>query len=292
MSNSAILKSTVVKKYWMALTGIFLSLFIIGHLFGNLQLLHTGEEARKAFNEYGYFMTHNPIIEVLSILTYLSVLIHAVTGIAMAIKNKKARPIKYAYSKPGKYSSWPSRNMPLLGALILVFIIFHMQSFWFHYKVTANLNDGIEMMQGETFPLHKVVKDSETYYLTTDGKYETFDFENTYDLRNGTDVYLKGTDAKQASIQKDLYSLVYAYFGQDMTKNGFPTNGNAMIAILIYIIGLAALAFHLWHGVSSSVQSLGFRNKYNRSFLNIFGKSFAVIITVLFAIIPLFIYFI
>ena len=61
MSKSAFIKSSIAKKYWMALTGLFLCLFLVGHLIGNLQLIvKTGEEGRRAFNEYAYFMTHNP----------------------------------------------------------------------------------------------------------------------------------------------------------------------------------------------------------------------------------------
>ena len=67
MSKSAFIKSSIAKKYWMALTGLFLCLFLVGHLIGNLQLIvKTGEEGRRAFNEYAYFMTHNPAIMVLS----------------------------------------------------------------------------------------------------------------------------------------------------------------------------------------------------------------------------------
>src|SRR5690606_12983677 len=100
MSNSAILKSSIAKKYWMALTVLFLCLFLVGHLLGNLQLIFiTGEEGKRAFNEYAYFMTHNPFVKVLSYLTYLSILFHAVDGLMLAVQNKKARPQGYAYVK-------------------------------------------------------------------------------------------------------------------------------------------------------------------------------------------------
>ena len=91
MSKSAILSSSIAKKYWMALTGLFLCLFLVGHLLGNLQLiLKAGEEGKRAFNEYAYFMTHNPLIKVMSYLTYLSILFHAIDGILLTIQNKKA----------------------------------------------------------------------------------------------------------------------------------------------------------------------------------------------------------
>ena len=88
MSNSSILKSSIAKKYWMALTGLFLCTFLIGHLLGNLQLIFIdGEEGRRAFNEYAYFMTHNPAIKILSYLTYISIIFHAVDGFILTIQN-------------------------------------------------------------------------------------------------------------------------------------------------------------------------------------------------------------
>ena len=73
MSKSVFIKSSLAKKYYMALTGLFLCLFLVGHLIGNLQLFKSGEEGRRAFNMYAYFMTHNPAVMLLSYLTYFSI---------------------------------------------------------------------------------------------------------------------------------------------------------------------------------------------------------------------------
>ncbi len=131
MSNSALLKSSLAKKYWMAATGLFLCLFLVGHLAGNLQLLMKfSPESATQFNEYAYFMTHNILIKIMSYVTYVSILFHAVDGILLTIANKKARPMGYAMSNPSANSTWSSRNMALLGTLILAFIIMHMAHFW------------------------------------------------------------------------------------------------------------------------------------------------------------------
>src|SRR6187551_2730385 len=99
MAKSALLKSSLAKKYWMALTGLFLCTFLIGHLAGNLQLmLEFSPESAAQFNDYAYFMTHNILIKVLSYVTYVSILFHAVDGIMLAIANAKARPVGYAMS--------------------------------------------------------------------------------------------------------------------------------------------------------------------------------------------------
>lgn len=131
MSKSALIKSSLAKKYWMSATGLFLCTFLIGHLVGNLQLLLPPDEALVVFNEYARFMTTNPLIKILSYLTYFSILFHAVDGILLVIQNKKARPVQYAYNKASANSSWASRNMGLLGAVVLFFIIVHMRSFWY-----------------------------------------------------------------------------------------------------------------------------------------------------------------
>ena len=137
MSKSALIKSSLAKKYWMAGTGLFLCIFLIGHLAGNTLLLwpeHDIEPDRAgalAFNSYAAFMTTNPVIKILSYLTYFSILFHAIDGILLVIQNKKARPVNYAYNKPAENSSWASRNMGLLGAVLLFFIIVHMRSFWY-----------------------------------------------------------------------------------------------------------------------------------------------------------------
>ena len=100
--QSSFLGNSLAKKYWMALTGLFLCLFLVIHLAGNLSLIWgTGE----AFNEYTVFMTSFPPVKIVSYLLYFSILFHAVDGILiLTMENKKARPIDYAYNKPEKNS--------------------------------------------------------------------------------------------------------------------------------------------------------------------------------------------
>lgn len=116
----------------MAATGLFLILFLIGHLAGNLQLLMPlGREAKDRFNLYAAFMTHNPVVKILSYLTYTSILLHIVDGIVLTIQNRRARgKVRYAKNKPAATSSWSSRNMGLLGTIIGVFIVIHLINFW------------------------------------------------------------------------------------------------------------------------------------------------------------------
>lgn len=113
----------------MALTGIFLMLFLIVHLLGNLQLLN--DDGGASFNFYAHFMTHNPLIKTVSYLLYASILLHAYQGLLLWRKNRASRGnVRYAVNHV-RSTEVASRNMAWLGIVILVFIILHMYQFWF-----------------------------------------------------------------------------------------------------------------------------------------------------------------
>jgi succinate dehydrogenase / fumarate reductase cytochrome b subunit len=293
MSKSVLLKSSIAKKYWMALTGLFLCLFLVGHLLGNLQLFMGGEEGKRAFNEYAYFMTHNPLIKVMSWITYISILFHAVDGILLTIENKKARPVPYAYNNPGANSSLASRSMALLGSVILIFIATHMANFWWKMKYSS-----------DPMPLHTVsVKDpqsggEQTFYITLTGDYiPTTAFENNpmtggaqMKIKNGNEFYSAQVDLKIGEGYKDLHSVVMAFFGQDKPAAGLKANEFALLAVAGYVLAMVVMAFHLMHGFSSAFQSLGVRHPKHTKTIELLGKAFAVLIPLGFAIIPIFIY--
>jgi succinate dehydrogenase / fumarate reductase cytochrome b subunit len=115
----------------MALTGLFLCLFLVVHLAGNLQLLDASPEGRLKFNAYAKFMTTFPLVKVMSYVLYFSILFHAFDGILLAIQNRQARPSRYVKEKPSANRTWYSGQMALLGTLLLVFIVMHMKHFWY-----------------------------------------------------------------------------------------------------------------------------------------------------------------
>ena len=122
--------SAIGKKLIMSLTGLFLCLFLVVHMSGNFLLFNN--DGGQAFNEYTKFMTTFPLIKVASIFTFLGIILHAVDGLLLTLKNRKARPVKYAVQP--KRSSWASRNMAVLGIIVLFFLIVHLKSFWYVMK--------------------------------------------------------------------------------------------------------------------------------------------------------------
>ena len=123
--------STLFRKTLAALSGLFLTLFLIGHLIGNLQLFVPGEMGQKQFNQYALFMTSNPVVKILSYVTYVSILLHIIVTLFLTIQSKSARNIEYAESSGNSNSKWESRNMAILGTFIMIFLIIHLKSFWY-----------------------------------------------------------------------------------------------------------------------------------------------------------------
>ncbi|MEL6391256.1 MAG: succinate dehydrogenase cytochrome b subunit [Bacteroidota bacterium] len=132
--------SSIGQKIIMSLTGLFLITFLIVHLVGNLQLLQ--DDGGQVFNEYAYFMTHNPLIKTVSYGLYFFILLHAVQGIALWQRNRKARGgVGYAVKRTRAVgtSASASKYMAQLGMVILAFIIVHMVQFWAQMKFTDNV---------------------------------------------------------------------------------------------------------------------------------------------------------
>ncbi len=119
--------STLGRKLLMALTGIFLILFLVAHLAGNLQLLK--DDGGKAFNTYAEFMGTNPLIQIISKVNFALILVHIVWAIVLSKKNREARG-KVGYAIVNKSAIWSSRNMGILGTIILIFLVVHIQHFY------------------------------------------------------------------------------------------------------------------------------------------------------------------
>jgi len=124
------LKSTLGRKLIMSLTGLFLISFLSVHLIGNLQLLKS--DGGMAFNIYAKFMTTNPLIKTTSYLLYAGFIIHILASLFLTIINKKARGSEgYAVNGSSNKVKWASKNMGILGTIVLVFLVIHMKQFWF-----------------------------------------------------------------------------------------------------------------------------------------------------------------
>jgi succinate dehydrogenase / fumarate reductase, cytochrome b subunit len=119
--------STNGKKAVMAVTGVILFGFVIGHMVGNLQVY----EGPEVFNNYAKILRLFPIALWVVRLTLLaSVVLHITATVQLALRKKKARPVAYA-KKDSIASTYASRTMYWSGPIVLAFVIYHLLQFTF-----------------------------------------------------------------------------------------------------------------------------------------------------------------
>ena len=120
--------SLVGKKMIMAVTGVILTLFVLGHLVGNL-LVFAGP---KPFNDYSHFLKHQ-VIEILwivRIVLLLSLVLHVVASIQVSLANRRARPVSYAV-KENIETTYAARTMVWSGPVIFLYVVYHLMMFTF-----------------------------------------------------------------------------------------------------------------------------------------------------------------
>src|ERR1700724_3292627 len=117
--------SSVGRKMIVAVTGVILLLFVIGHLLGNLQI-YLGPEWINAYSQH--LRDLGPLLWMIRAFLLVSVLLHIYFTILLAIENRRARPEAYRDRNYIK-ASWASRHMVVSGLVVLAFIIFHLLHF-------------------------------------------------------------------------------------------------------------------------------------------------------------------
>ena len=121
------LSSTIFRKVAMALSGIFLMIFLLQHFVINI----TSVFSEAIFNQFSHFMGTNPIVQfLLQPILIFGVIFHFVMGFVLDIQNKRARGTRYAVYKGSANASWVSRNMLISGATVLAFLALHFYDFW------------------------------------------------------------------------------------------------------------------------------------------------------------------
>jgi succinate dehydrogenase / fumarate reductase, cytochrome b subunit len=247
--------SSLGKKLIMALTGLFLCTFLIVHLGGNLLLFKNDDG--YGFNLYANFLTHFPPIEVVAYILYLCIIVHAIYALVLTISNRRARPIGYA-SANSSPATWSSKNMGLLGSILLLFLVIHMGDFWYKYKYTNSVT-------------YKEYRTDLSSGITTSSDFTPTspDFENSVQTENNTEIVRV----------KDLHKNVAFTF-------------HNIWYVLIYVIAMFAVSFHLLHGFQSAFRTLGWVHRKYTPVVEFIGTwFFAVIIPLGFALMPVVYYF-
>ena len=219
MAKSSILGSSIAKKVAMALSGLFLLLFLAQHFFIN----STSVFSPDTFNSISHFMGNNPLVQfVIQPILIVGVVFHFIMGFVLDFKNRAARPIAYVKNNGAANSTWASRNMIISGTVVLAFLGLHFYDFWVPEMVYKYV---------EVNPLEPT-----RYYAELVHKFES-------PVRTG-----------------------------------------------LYCLSFLLLSLHLWHGFNSSMQSVGFNNKFSKA-LHKLGFAYAIIVPFGFIFIALFHHF-
>jgi succinate dehydrogenase / fumarate reductase cytochrome b subunit len=197
-------QTTVGKKAIMAVTGVILFGFVVGHLLGNLQIFEPPEK----INHYSATLRSLPALLWGARITLLiSVILHIWSSWQLWLLQRSARPIGYV-KKVNAHSTYASRTMQWSGPIILAFVIFHL----------------LHLTFGSVHPGGP------------------FDKHNVYN------------------------NIVYGF-------QVWPVS-------LFYIVAMIMLCYHLYHGLWSMFQTLGFSHPVYTPWLQRLAKIVAILIAI------------
>jgi succinate dehydrogenase / fumarate reductase cytochrome b subunit len=125
MSLGTHLKSSIGEKTLMAVTGVFLLLFVIGHMLGNLQVF-VGPEYLNAYA--AKLQSLGPLLWAIRLFLLGTMAAHIWAAARVVRRSVTARPVKYAMQKD-LATNFAAKTMLISGSLILVFVIYHVLHF-------------------------------------------------------------------------------------------------------------------------------------------------------------------
>jgi len=115
-------QTTVGKKVIMAVTGVILFGFVVGHLLGNLQIFLPPE---KINNYAATLRAHPALLWIARITLLVAVVFHTWSSFQLWLLQREARPVSYV-KKVNLHSTYASRTMAWSGPIILAFVVFHL----------------------------------------------------------------------------------------------------------------------------------------------------------------------
>jgi succinate dehydrogenase / fumarate reductase cytochrome b subunit len=237
-------RSSLGSKYVMAMTGLFLMFFVVVHMSGNM-LIYGGHDA---LNSYAAALKYRPaVLWIFRFVLLVVFLIHIVLGIRLALQNSAARPIPYRYEDTLQ-ATWASRHMLLTGMLILAFTIYHLAHFTFGVVAGAEVPgpDSKPPVWKNYLDLYEVREPGQLHFQPR---------------ANVAPAHLP----PNVEVRHNVFAMVVAGF-----RNPWIT--------LSYLVAMAFLGLHLWHGGSSWFQSLGMNHPRWNPFIRGFGPVLAVIV--------------
>ncbi|PLX79667.1 MAG: succinate dehydrogenase/fumarate reductase cytochrome b subunit [Desulfuromonas sp.] len=125
------LTSSVGKKIMMAVTGVILVLFIIGHVIGNMTIF-VGPDGINAYAVH--LRDLGPLLWLVRLVMLSIFLFHVYLGVSLTLENKAARPVGYN-QKTDLVTGFAAQTMWVSGLVLLAFVVYHVLHFTLHVGV-------------------------------------------------------------------------------------------------------------------------------------------------------------
>lgn len=209
-------RSSLGKKVVMAVTGILLFLFVVGHMAGNLKAFQ-GPEKLNSYAEWlrdvgSPALPHTGLLWIARIVLLGAVGLHVLAAVQLTLQNRRARPVDYQ-RRQGVQLDYAARTMRWSGVIIFFYVVYHLMHFTWG-------NAHRDFVPGDVF-----------------------------------------------------HNLVSAFQFWPVTA--------------VYVVANLLLGVHLYHGLWSMFQSMGWSHPRYNSWRRAFAVTFAVVITVGFISVPL-----
>src|SRR5262245_6069628 len=126
-AGSDFASSTIGRKAVMAVTGLILAGFVLGHMVGNLQV-YLGPEAMNHYAEFLREVLHGAGLWIARAVLLLSVILHIWAAASLTMQARRARPVGYRQWKASE-STFASRTMRWSGVIVALFVVYHLLHF-------------------------------------------------------------------------------------------------------------------------------------------------------------------
>jgi succinate dehydrogenase / fumarate reductase cytochrome b subunit len=292
--------ASITKKVTLALIGLFLIIFLLTHLGINLCMLRN--DGGTWFRDAAHFMGTNWLVKIFEIVLFAAIGLHILLALFIQYCNWRARPIGYKSRSKSK-TTFGSKLMIWTGLLILGFLCVHMVHFWF---AKVGWKEGVYTVKTENVERALGAKQLalSNAYMAAENDQDLMRIEtdfyalNTFIESNekiqvvlfparGNQKYITNLSKAEVEEMRMFLEVKYEpdfyYMARDLFKNTW--------IVLLYLFFMLALCFHLMHAFASAFQTLGLAHSKYTWIIKITGTTFAIVVSVGFAIIPVFFYF-
>jgi succinate dehydrogenase / fumarate reductase cytochrome b subunit len=264
------LRSSIAKKAVVAVTGLLLFGFVIGHMIGNLQIFL----GRETINNYAEFLHSMPeLLWVVRFGLLAAVVLHIVFTVWVWKENRASRPQRYVMERTTR-ASRASRSMILSGLLVFSFIVYHL----LHFTAQVTNPDYKQFYEHEGRPVTLVSFEPPAQIGPSQAEADAIAAtEAASDSPGQDDISTEAAAAIQEIPADSVAEEAKREYRRDVYRMVILGFRDPLIS-LTYIIAMILLGLHLSHGASALFQTLGLTSPKYRKAMFLVGPVGATLI--------------